>query len=164
MKVDVLGSIGTDVDWNDHRFRNNYLASIRTFDRHAKITTATSTIRSSKLWKPGDTCTTISGRYSSTISKPFIDHKGLGRFSGFILHRKHNRKLLIISAYQVCQKHICEAGVLTAYHQQHLINKKRAPKPETQSTIHQGPYQSHSKRIKKWNRGYFHDRRHQKIW
>jgi hypothetical protein len=131
-KVDIDGHSETNTEWNNRQFRYEYLQSIKKFDRHAQLLTSTTTTVLPTLYKPGGTSTTVWGRYSGSVAERLHDTSGLGRFTGVYLHRKHDKKLLIIQAYRPAQKEIGSAGPLSAYYQQYTIMAARGtshPKP-----------------------------------
>lgn len=85
------------------------------------MATSTTKLYSPTLYKPGGTCTAIHGKYNGAVLQQIVDDSGLGRWSGFLLQRKHNKKIAIITAYRTCKQDILNVGVKTAYHQQYTM-------------------------------------------
>jgi hypothetical protein len=65
-----------------------------------------------------------------------MDPHGLGRWSFTTITGKNNRKILVITIYQVCQTRIATAGSNTAYAQQwHILRQKGETTPDPRKSF-----------------------------
>lgn len=126
-KVDIIGFSETNVEWNQRLFQRRFLLFLQKYDSQVKLSTTTSSLRFDSLYKPGGTCTIANGNTNGFICETIQDYTGLGRWSGFVLQRRHHKKLLIMTAYRVPNQTINNVGPLTAYYQQYtILNNKHS--------------------------------------
>ena len=120
--VDVLCLSETNVEWRHHHVSARLEAITKKFFRHSRLTTASSSIKFERMFKPGGTATLITNEWTGRILKCESDPSGLGRWTTAMLTGKQHRKIAIISAYQVCQTSITTCGLTTCFSQQwHLL-------------------------------------------
>ena len=120
--VDVLCLSETNVEWRHHHVSARLEAITKKFFRHSRLTTASSSIKFERMFKPGGTATLITNEWTGRILKCESDPSGLGRWTTAMLTGKQHRKIAIISAYQVCQTSITTCGLITCFSQQwHLL-------------------------------------------
>jgi exonuclease III len=82
---------------------------------HARLTKSTSTVVMDGYHKPGGTLTCATNSLVGRIRRTFSDT--YGRWSGFELMGRNDKKLVVLTVYQVTQK-TGLAGSTTAYTQQ----------------------------------------------
>ena len=133
MKYDTdifsLNEINVDTTQPNVRYRLREL--LQSQDKFCKISYSTMqreifpTIK-----KPGGTLAGIMGRWSSMFDTRGSDKQG--RWSWILLNGKGSKKILLVSAYRVCQDSPSSAGQSTAYMQQYrfqLANGNKHPTP-----------------------------------
>jgi hypothetical protein len=133
--TDVEGITESNVDWHHGHIRRQYLRNRKKFDKGCMMETSSSTTRFNQTKQPGGTATILAGKHNGRVKCRIRDKSGMGRWSGFILKRSHDRGLAIITAYRVSQTSINKLGPLTAYHQQHTIMLNQGynnPEPKKQ--------------------------------
>jgi hypothetical protein len=121
-KINIVGFCETNVEWKHSNFQQRYLHFIRkNYDKQVKIATTTSSLKFDSLYKPGGTCTIALDSTNGSICNHISDSSGQGRWSGFLMQRRHNKQLLVLTAYRVIQRSITTAGPQTVFHQQYTL-------------------------------------------
>jgi hypothetical protein len=115
IKADIFAFVETKLA-TDQPFVNNLIhRNKRKIFDHARLVTSTSKVVMDGYHKPGGTLTcatnSLVGRIRNTYSDTY------GRWSGFALMGRSDKKLIILTVYQVTQK-TGTAGSTTAYTQQ----------------------------------------------
>ncbi len=124
--IDVFGFAETNVDWLQPKVLGQFQKSIRTYTtddgsqpwRHNRTVVSTSSVPFAGTRKPGGTAMGALGKWSTCTDETGVDPRGLGRWSYIKLRGRQGRKIVAITAYQVCQKHHARVGDTTNYHQQ----------------------------------------------
>jgi exonuclease III len=118
IRADVFGFAETKLATDQPYVSNLLHQNKRKIWDHARLTTSTSNAVLDGYHKPGGTLTcaagSLVGRIHSNISNPY------GRWSGIELMGRSNKRLIILTIYQVPQK-TGSAGTTTAYTQQRTM-------------------------------------------
>ena len=131
-QVDILGLVETNINWNPAR-NKQALNVLRTQHKHSILLNATSDEISKSFHKPGGASLAILGNAISTISEKHTDETGLGRWVYTILTGKNHRKIVIITAYRLCQNSL-PRGYETAYSQQYrILRRQNVTNPKSNS-------------------------------
>ena len=122
-QIEIMGLAETNIYCNPS-INKKAQKLLRTQYRHCVLINSTSDELSTYFHKPGGVSLAIAGNAVGTISRKNIDDKGLSRWVYTILNAKHNRKIVIIAAYRVCQNSL-PRGHETAYSQKYQLLRKR---------------------------------------
>jgi hypothetical protein len=122
IKADIFGFAETKLDCHNPTIRSLLHQAKSKVWNHCKLSTSSSQTAWPTLHKPGGTLLGITGPLVGRIKSSFSDD--LGRWTGMELLGRDGRSLVIICAYQVCQKS-GQAGTFTAHSQQVSILRRR---------------------------------------
>ena len=121
-EVDLLCLSETNLEWRHPHVSERMTTITKHFFRHSRLTTASSSIRFERMFKPGGVAALLTNEWTGRLITCDSDPSGLGRWTTVMLAGKHHRKIAIISAYQVCQTSINNCGLTTSFSQQwHLL-------------------------------------------
>jgi hypothetical protein len=141
LQTDILGLAETNLDWEQGNTTSGCTNILRNYWKQKKIGFSSSTNKNkqsgttSRSYRPGGTMMVVGFPWASrsTIKN---DTSGMGRWTEAELLGKRNKKLVIITAYNVCKGNIGTIGPRTAFVQQyHIIKQKdptNVPNPRTQ--------------------------------
>jgi hypothetical protein len=132
--VAIFGLTETNIEWNKHRTKAIMKATLRKHFKQAILATSTTTMKFEEDYKPGGTCTVVTNNWTGRSLQTIEDTSGQGRWSGTII-RGHWFNVAIITAYQVTQSSIKQAGPTTAYAQQWAVSRHQGidrPEPRKQ--------------------------------
>lgn len=122
-EVDVAGLVETNINWTPIRSRQANILLRKQFGNGTMIN-ATSDEPSSSVYKQGGTSLLLTGNIIGAIDHGGTDQRGLGRWSYCIIHGRNNIKVVIITAYRICQDTLT-TGIHTAYSQQYRILRRQ---------------------------------------
>ena len=114
--IDVLGVVEHNLDQTKSSVLSRCYDATRQILRRAKLTIAGSDVTTAGFYKPGGTLQVTTGpavgRVQATVADP------MGRWAAQTFRCKGNKKLTIVTAYQVCQASWSLLGKATAAAQQ----------------------------------------------
>jgi exonuclease III len=132
IRADIFGFAETKLDCHHPKVRSLIHQAKGKIWEHSKITTSSSTCSWNSLHKPGGTLLGVTGPLVGRVRETITDP--LGRWTGVELLGRDGRNIIVICAYQVCQKY-SSTGQLTAYHQQVSLLRQQGiarPNPRLQ--------------------------------
>ena len=103
----------TNNDWKNYDLKVEYNNHIKKHWPTNPTQFSTSKAKADKEYLPGDTSTTILGKWVSRILQSTEDSSNMGHWSAVQLQGKQQGKILFISAYRVSQNTL--PGSQTAY-------------------------------------------------
>jgi hypothetical protein len=128
IKADIFAFVETKLA-TDQPFVNQLLhRNKRKIWDHARLVTSTSKVVMDGYHKPGGTLTCATNSLVGRIRRTFSDT--YGRWSGFELMGRSNKKLVILTVYQVTQK-TGTAGSTTFYIQQPICSEWKGVRIQT---------------------------------
>ena len=130
----LFGLTETNLEWNRYKNQSIMKAVLNKHFKQSIMTTSTSKLHFPEDYKQGGTCTVITNNWSGRVLQYVSDDIGQGRWSGMVI-RAHWFNVAIITAYQVTQSAIEQAGPTTAYAQQWAVmrhNGANRPEPRSQ--------------------------------
>lgn len=123
--VDILCLAECNLDWKHKNTENTCTTIFKKYWTQTKISCNNSTERFGKMYQPGGVCMIVGEKWANQ-SKPGQDNSGLGRWTETIITGRNNKKVVIITAYNVCKNNISSAGSNTAYFQQwHILHRQK---------------------------------------
>lgn len=137
-ECDIIGLAQTSINWKHMYIRDRFLKPLRNKMPISKVNLSRNNFHSDNSVLPGGVAQIINGDWTGRIVEQINDSRRMGRWSGYKLRLKHDRFLVIISAYRVCAQTKTSTGVETAYRQQDfmLSNEGMAnPDPRKQFII-----------------------------
>jgi hypothetical protein len=149
LEVDILGMAQTNINWHQQEPTLRCTHIFRNYWKQTKIGTSTSSFifkkhtgeRIKSMYKPGGTMT-ITGFPWASRTTARKDPTNLGRWNESELTGEHNRKVTVITAYNVCKANISDSGPKTAYTQQYCLlkelNPNKKPNPRAQLLLDLG--------------------------
>jgi hypothetical protein len=127
IQADIFAFIETKLDCSNSIVKSLLQRAKSRVWNHCKLSTSSSQTPWHSLHKPGGTLLGITGPLVGRIKTSFSDD--LGQWTGVELLGRDDRSLIIICAYQVCQKS-GKTGTYTAYSQQvSLLRQKGHQNP-----------------------------------
>ena len=131
-QADIISINETNTDTSQSQIHYDLIQQFKQQDKHAQISFSHSTREQSKSrYKPGGTMIALLNKWASRYHSKGKDPQG--RWSWIIMNGKKSKKILLISAYRVCQSSPKQAGPQTAFmqqyrHQLHLGYKQPQPR------------------------------------
>jgi exonuclease III len=132
IRADIFGFAETKLDCRNAQVRSMIHAAKQKVWEHSRIMTCSSVSTWQSLYKPGGTLLGITGPLVGRVRQQVQDD--LGRWVGVELLGRDGRCVVVLCAYQVCQKYN-NAGYATAYQQQVALLRIRGvdrPNPRAQ--------------------------------
>jgi hypothetical protein len=99
--VDVIQLPEANVDWRSRQEFQKCQALVQSVFRHSKLSTSSSTKRTSSAKLPGGTLTIAVDNFTGRISGSGRDSQ-YGRWSYFKTRGRHGRTIVAVTIYQVC--------------------------------------------------------------
>lgn len=122
--VDILCLAECILDWTYKSTENTCKSIFRKYWKQTKIAVNNSTENFGKIYQPGGVCTIVGDKWANQ-SEQANEQSNLGRWNETIIRGRNNRKVAIITAYNVCKNNIATAGSMTAYYQQwHILHRQ----------------------------------------
>ncbi len=131
-KIDSFNIQEPNTKWTDH-LQNRVKRIFQQTFRRAAISTSNST-EPSNTYQPGGTALTLVGPHASQLITSGQDTSGMGCWSYIELHGKHNKRLVIASAYCVrSQKAKIGSNTVSTQQTQILLRSgHQRPQPRNQ--------------------------------
>ncbi len=131
MGASIFAAQETNINWNPTTINTIYTQGKQQAS-HLFLQTSTSTETSDNWHKPGGTLLVALGKWTSRITTRGNDPI-LGRWSFMELVGKHNKRLIVISAYRVCNQQFDAASNTTSSQQTRLLQSQgiQNPHPRT---------------------------------
>jgi hypothetical protein len=118
--VDVIQLPEVNVDWRRPIEFQKCQSAVQSVFRHSKLSTSSSTKRTTAARLPGGTLTIAVDNFTGRISGSGRDSK-YERWSCFKTRGRSGRTILIVPIYQVCNQAVASVGSTTACLQQHTL-------------------------------------------
>jgi hypothetical protein len=141
--VDVIQFPEANVDWRSPGEFKKCQSAVKSVFRHTKLSTSSSTKRTTSAKLPGGTLTIAVDNFTGRVSGTGRDHK-YGRWSFFKTRGRNGRTIIVVTIYQVCQQTVASAGISTACQQQHTLldedgrittNTRGVPSPHPRTAL-----------------------------
>ena len=134
-QVDIGCLPETNADWKKLPVLKQCHAALRKHLKHHRLITSCSTAAANHSYLSGGTATIVANNWTGRIASTGEDSHGLGRWSYVRVKGKKERRLLVVTVYQVCKNSIGSAGDSTAFsHQWHILRARgeESPNPRAQ--------------------------------
>jgi hypothetical protein len=118
--VDVIQFPEANVDCRRPKEFQKCQSAVQSVFRHSKLSTSSSTKRTTTTKLPGGTLTIAVDNFTGRISGSGRDSK-YGRWSFFKTRGRNGRTIIIVTIYQVCSQAVASAGSTTVCIQQHTL-------------------------------------------
>ena len=118
--TDIRCLAETNLDWSDQEVMTQVSGPIRScYNRAALLTASNEHTKFDSVYQPGGVGMIISEEWTGRIEHKKPDESKMGRWIQCTIRGKDNRKVTMITAYQVVKQSITQAGPKTAYMQQY---------------------------------------------
>ena len=121
MECDIFNFAETSVNWKHVVPKENMIKPVKKKIPISRLNIGRNKFRSSQPTLPGGAAQVIAGDWTGRIVSYVHDSCQMRRWCGVKLRLKHNRNILIICAYRVCNQSLTQVGPETAYSQQKLM-------------------------------------------
>lgn len=118
-ECDIIGLAQTSINWKKMHIRDRFLEPLRKKMPISKGNLSRNSFPTENSVLPGGVAQIVQGNWTGRIVDHVHDFRKMGRWSGFKLRLKHDRYLVVISAYRVCPN--TATGVETAHRQQDFM-------------------------------------------
>ena len=112
-EIDIVCLAETNTNWKHQSSKIYFQATKKRHWKHSHSITSETDIEWSDIYKPNGTVIITLPPFSPSITTSGSDPTGLGRWSYITISGRNNIKLIIISAYRVCQNSIKHTGPST---------------------------------------------------
>jgi endonuclease/exonuclease/phosphatase family metal-dependent hydrolase len=134
-QVDIGCLPETNADWKQPDVLQQCHSALRKHLKHHRLITSCSDAVARHSYLSGGTATIAANNWTGRIASSGTDSHGLGRWSYVRVKGKNERRLLVITVYQVCKGSIGTAGDTTNFsHQWHILRARgdEHPNPRAQ--------------------------------
>ncbi len=130
-EIDCLCLYETNIEWQHPTTATKIPDITKKFFTHSRLSTATSSVRFDRIYKPGGVACLTTNEWTGRIIRCERDATGLGRWTTTLLNGRRHRKIALICAYQVCKTSIQSCGMNTCFAQQwHLLRSQGDELPD----------------------------------
>jgi len=128
LSASVFTAQETDVHWNKET-SSHLRIQCRQATSQIRIATSTSTEKASNWFKPGSTFTMALNQWTSWVINNATD-PALGRWSYMEFIGKHDKWLIVMSGYHVCNQQFAAASQMVTVQQIRLLQANGIPHPK----------------------------------
>ncbi|MFN9981286.1 MAG: hypothetical protein ACK53Y_15280, partial [bacterium] len=109
------------MNWGNPKVQGKFYGVLRKIWRHTKTSKSYTKEGFTSESQPGGTVTMVCNNWTSRVIEEGVDPFGLGRWSYIVLRGKGSIKILLITAYRVCQQTMNTVGPKTSTAQQFRV-------------------------------------------
>jgi hypothetical protein len=103
--ADIFGIAETNLDFRNHTILRQYRTILTNpFNKQISFSTSSSTTKFTSAWKPGGTTTATTGQWISRVIEKGEEPNGTGTWSYIKLRGNHNKTIVIVTLYRLCNK------------------------------------------------------------
>jgi exonuclease III len=128
LEADLIGLCETCINWDDDELQPSWKRIMNKKIPGASIVASTTSQKHKGRYLPGGTMTITTGSWTSLIENQIYDCAKMGRWTGAQYSLSDDKKLILISAYRVCQGSAVESASLSTYNQQFMMMKTNGVK------------------------------------